>query len=186
MAQDLAQDVTEPTVDPTIEQLAQAVKEPGQKSLAIICWSSDLDKVWPVLILATTGAAQGMKVDVFFTFWGLRVLQKNDNRVTGRNWMQVGESVVDRGGTDHLKLGKINMAGMGTWMIKRLAKQHGVASPSELLEIARDLGVNLIPCQMTMDLYGLAQEDFIDGLPTPAGAATFLDLAADADITLFI
>lgn len=186
MAQEVLQDVAEGSAQTSAEALAETLEEPGQKSLAIICWSSDLDKVWPVLILATTGAAQGMKVDVFFTFWGLRVLQKNDNRVTGRNWMQIGESLVDRGGTDHLRLGKINMAGMGTWMIKRLAKKHGVASPSELLEIARDLGVNLMPCQMTMDLYGLKPEDFIDGLAPPVGAATFLDIAADADITLFI
>lgn len=186
MSQELLQEIAEAGAVASVEPQVASKKEPDQKSLAIICWSSDLDKVWPVLILATTGAAQGMKVDVFFTFWGLRVLQKNDNRITGRNWMQVGESVVDKGGTDHLKLGKINFAGMGTWMIKKLAKKHGVASPTELLEMARDLGVNMIPCQMTMDLYGLKQEDFIDGLPQACGAATFLDLAADADITLFI
>jgi peroxiredoxin family protein len=185
MAQVL-QDVALGNVETSVEAVAEAVKEPGQKSLAIICWSNDLDKVWPVLILASTGAAQGMKVDVFFTFWGLRVLQKNNNRVTGKSWMQVGESLVDKGGTDNLKLGKINFGGMGTWMIKRLAKKHGVASPTELLEAARDLGVNLMPCQMTMDLYGLSNEDFIDGLPQACGAASFLDIAADADITLFI
>ena len=82
------------------------------KRLAMICWSSDLDRVWPVLILATTGAASGLEVDVFFTFWGLRVLQRNDKRITGKNWMQKGESLVDRGGTDHLKLGKVNFGGM--------------------------------------------------------------------------
>jgi peroxiredoxin family protein len=158
-----------------------------QKSMAIVCWSSDLDRVWPTLILATTGAASGLDVNVFFTFWGLRVLQKNEKRVTGTNWMQKGESIMDRGGTDHLKLGKMHMGGAGTTMIKKLAQQYNVASPTELLEMARDLGVKLYPCQMTMELYGLdPKEDFIEGLETPMGAASFIDIAADADIQLFI
>jgi peroxiredoxin family protein len=157
-----------------------------QKTMSMVCWSSDLDRVWPVLILATTAAASGLEVNVFFTFWGLRVLQKNDKRMTGQNWMQKGESVVDRGGTDHLKLGKIHFGGAGTTMIKKLAKSYNVASPTELMEMAQSLGVKLFPCQMTMDLYGLTKDDFIDGLETPLGAASFIDMAADSDITLFI
>lgn len=156
------------------------------KRMAIICWSSDLDRVWPVMILATTGAASGLEVDVFFTFWGLRVLQKNGKRVTGKHWMQKAESIVDRGGTDHLKLGKVHFAGMGTTMIKKLARDHKVASITELIGMAQDLGVRLHPCQMTMDLYGFAREDFIDGLQPTLGAASFIDMAAQADITLFI
>lgn len=156
------------------------------KRMSLICWSSDLDRVWPVLILATTGAASGMDVNVFFTFWGLRVLQRNDVRVTGEAWQQKMESVMDRGGTDHLKLGKMHMGGMGTRMIKALADDHKVASPTELLEAAVDLGVRLYPCQMTMDLYGLEKDDFINGIEAPVGAASFLDMAADSDISMLI
>lgn len=158
----------------------------GNKRMAIICWSSDLDRVWPTLILATTGAASGLEVDIFFTFWGLRVLQKNNKRMTGTNWMQKVESLVDRGGIDHLKLGKIHFAGAGTKMIKKLAKNYKVASPTELLEMALEAGVRLHPCQMTMDLYGLKQSDFIDGLQPTLGAASFIDMACKADIQLFI
>ena len=71
-------------------------------------------------------------------------------------------------------------------MIKKLADSYNVASPTELLEMAKDLGVNLYPCQMTMDLYGLTRDDFIDGLQPTLGAASFIDMAARADITLFI
>lgn len=156
------------------------------KRMAMVCWSNDLDRAWPTLILATTGAASGLEVDVFFTFWGLRILQRNDKRITGKNWMQKGESLVDRGGTDHLKLGKIHFGGAGTMMIKKLARQYKVASPTDLLEMAIDVGVRLHPCQMTMDLYGLSSEDFIDGLQPSLGAASFIDMAAKADITLFI
>lgn len=158
----------------------------GGKKMALICWSSDLDRVWPVLILATTAAASGLEVDVFFTFWGLRVLQKNDVRITGTNLMQKAESLVDRGGTDHLKLGKIHFGGAGTKMIKMLANEYKVASPTELLEMAQDLGVRLHPCQMTMDLYGLSKDDFIDGVSAPIGAASFINMAADADISMLV
>jgi peroxiredoxin family protein len=157
-----------------------------QKRLSMICWSSDLDRVWPQLILATTAAASGMDVNLFFTFWGLRILQRKDRRVTGSNWMQKAESLVDRGSTEHLKLGKLHFAGMGTKMIKMLADSHKVATPTELLEAAIDLGVHFYPCQMTMELYGLTKDDFIDGIEPPLGAASFLDMAADSDITLFI
>ena len=169
-----------------ISAAAQAMTDEQVKRMAMVCWSSDLDRVWPTLILATTGAASGLEVDIFFTFWGLRVLQKNTRRFTGKNWMQKGESLVDRGGTDHLKLGRIHFGGAGTMMIKKLARQYKVASPTELLEMAMDVGVRLHPCQMTMDLYGLTTDDFIDGLQPTLGAASFIDMAAKADITLFI
>lgn len=162
------------------------VPEPAdEKKLVIMAWSGDLDKVWPTLILATSGAAMGMRTTVFFTFWGLFPLVKNDVRVTGENWMQKMLSMMNRGGTEHLKLGKMNFAGMGPWMMKKLAAEHKVASPSELLELARDMGVRLVPCQMTMDMLGLRREDLIDGIDDPAGATSALLEAQDA-ITLFI
>jgi len=153
--------------------------------LVIMAWSGDLDKVWPTFILATTGAAMGMETTVFFTFWGLFPLVKNDVRITGENWMQKMLSAMNRGGTEHLKLGKMNFGGMGPAMMKKLAEEHHVASPQELLEVARDLGVHLVPCQMTMDLLGLTKDDLIEGLEPPAGATTALLQAQDA-VTLFI
>lgn len=179
--------MTDTSMASTAAQL-QAVAEGDDdaKRMAVVCWSSDLDRVWPVLILSTTAAASGLEVDIFFTFWGLRVLQRNDRRITGDNWMQKMESFMDRGGTEHLKLGKMHMGGMGTTMIKKLASDFKVASPSELLEMAMDIGVRMHPCQMTMDLYGLKREDFVDGVRPSLGAASFIDMAAKADITLFI
>ena len=159
--------------------------ETKPKKLVIMAWSGDLDKVWPTLILATSGAAMGMRTTVFFTFWGLFPLVRNDVRITGENWMQKMLSLMNRGGTEHLKLGKMNFAGAGRGMMKKLARDHKVASPTQLLEMARDLGVHLVPCQMTMDLLGLKREDLIDGLEEPAGATSALLEAQDA-ITLFI
>jgi peroxiredoxin family protein len=155
------------------------------KKLVIFAWSGELDKIWPTFILATTAAAMGMPTTVFFTFWGLFPLVKNDVRITGDNWMQKMLSFMNRGGTEHLGLSKMNFVGAGPAMMKHLADEHHVASPTELLEVARDLGVTLIPCQMTMDLMGLTRDDLIDGLADPAGATTALVEAQDA-ITLFI
>jgi peroxiredoxin family protein len=137
------------------------------------------------MILATTGAAMGMQTTIFFTFWGLFSLVKDDTRITGEDWMQKMVAMMDRPGIDHLKLGRMNFVGAGPAMMKHLAKEHDVASPGELLEMATGLGVRLVPCQMTMDLLGLKREDMIDGLDEPAGAAAMLLEAQDA-VTLFI
>lgn len=158
-------------------------KETG--GLVIFAWSGDLDRVWPTLILANTAAALGKPVTVFFTFWGLFPLVRNDRGITGKGLMQKMLAVMNPGGTTKLRLSKLNFLGMGPAMMKTLAKRYNVASPQELLETARDMGVKLIPCQMTMDLMGLTTDDLIDGIEAPAGAATALAAAEDAT-TLFI
>jgi peroxiredoxin family protein len=169
----------------------EATAEEKPRKLVIFAWSGDLDKVWPQLILATTGVAMGMETTVFFTFWGLFPLLKNDRkhgrirRLTGENWMQKMLSSMNHGGTGHLKLSKMNFAGMGPRMMGKLAHAHKVAMPTELMEMARDMGVHMVPCQMTMDLMGLDRADLIDGLEEPAGATTALLAAQDA-VTLFI
>jgi peroxiredoxin family protein len=160
-----------------------SAKETG--GLVIFAWSGDLDRIWPTLILANTAAALGKPVTVFFTFWGLFPLVRNDRGMTGKKWMQKMLSLMNHGGTAHLKLSKMNFMGLGPMMMRTLAKQYNVASPQELLESARDMGVKLIPCQMTMDLMGLTKDDLIDGVEEPAGAATAL-AAADGAMTLFI
>jgi peroxiredoxin family protein len=156
-----------------------------ERKLVIFAWSGDLDRVRPTLILATSAAAMGQSVTVFFTFWGLFPLVRNDVRITGDNWMQRMMAVMNRGGTEHLKLSKMNFVGAGPRMMRKLARDHKVASPQELLETAQEMGVNLVPCQMTMDLLGLKREDLIEGLGEPAGATTALLEAQDAT-TLFI
>ena len=173
-----------PPIEQPAPQLAEKKPEVAEK-LVIFAWSGELDKIWPTLILATTGAAMGKETTVFFTFWGLFPLVKNQVRITGENWMQKMLSMMNRGGDEHLKLSKMNFAGAGPAMMNHLAKEHNVASPHELLEVAKEMGVHLVPCQMTMDLLGLKREDLIDGLDEPAGATMALAQAQGA-ITLFI
>jgi peroxiredoxin family protein len=188
---------TPPTVDPIAEAIAVADKwtepqpapdaEPAAaKDLLIIDYSGDLEKVWATLILATTGAAMGVKTRVFVTFWGLQVFVKDSKRITGETWMQKALSFMQRPGVSHRKLSKMNFLGMGPWMMGTLAKKYGVASPKELLEAAQAMGVEFMPCQMTMDMFGLKPEDMIEGMGEPVGAATVIGLMTENSVPLFI
>lgn len=172
-------------VDPT-ESDPTLAAAPEREKMVLIAASGDLDKAWPVLILATTGAAYGMDVTVFFTFWGLGILKKPDAGVTGDDWRQKMMSVLNRGTTQHLQLSKLNFGGLGARMMKDLADKNKVASVQELLELAQQMGVRLLPCQMTMDLMGLTTEDMIDGVETPGGAGSAISLMKQAQINLFI
>jgi len=170
----------------TLEVPAREREEhPGHRKLVIIASSGELEDVWAQMIMATSGAAMGMDTTIFYTFWGLFSLVKNDKHLTGDNWMQKMVAALDRPGTEHLKLAKMNFVGAGPAMMKKLAREHNVASPGELRQMAVDLGVKLVPCQMTMDLLGLKREDMIDGVGEPAGAAAMLMEAQDA-VTFFI
>jgi peroxiredoxin family protein len=172
------------------EAFADAFASPDQpakpRELVIICYSGDLEKTWASMILATTAAASGVPTKIFLTFWGLQTFVKDEVRITGQNWMQKMLSVMQRPGISHRKLSKMNFLGMGPWMMGTLAKKYGVASPKELLEAAQALGVEFMPCQMTMDMFGLKREDMIDGLGEPVGAATVIELLSNGAAPLFI
>jgi peroxiredoxin family protein len=164
----------------------QAKQVKKKNKMTIIAWGGQLDRIWPTTILATTAAASGMEASVFFTFWGLFAIVKPDVRITGDNWMQKMMSVMNPGSAQKAKLSRYHFAGAGPAMFKKLAQDHQVATPDELIALANDLGVRLIPCQMTMDLLGLKREDLIDGLEEPIGAATALAEMRDAAVSLFI
>jgi peroxiredoxin family protein len=159
----------------------------AQRQLVIINWSGSYDKVMPTLIMSSVAAASGYRASVFLTFWGLLPFVKDEKRIVGDNWMQKMLSAMQRPGISHLKLSQMNFMGMGPWMIGKLSKQYNVASPRELLEACQLMGVEFLPCQMTMDMYGLKREDMIEGLGPPTGAATVLELMTqDHTASLFI
>ena len=186
--------VAEPALDPLLAAIAAAQPEPAiapdgevkSRDLVLIWYSGELEKTWASLILATTAAASGVNTKIFITFWGLQAFVKDDVRITGETWMQKMMSVMQRPGISHRKLSKMNFLGMGPWMMGVLAKKYGVAKPKELLEAAEALGVEFMPCQMTMDMFGLKREDMIDGLGEPVGAATVIELLNNGAASLFI
>jgi len=182
--------VTERPLAAPVEPQPAVQPEPESKAatrdFVIINWSGDLDKVWPTLILSSTAAASGMAVKVFITYWGLLPFVKEDRRIVGKNWMQKMLALMQRPGISHVKLTKMNFMGMGPWMMGSLRKKYNVASPRELLEAATAMGVEFIPCQMTMDMFGLTRDDMIEGLGEPAGAATAIEIMTNAEASLFI
>jgi len=170
------------------EALAEREQDAHDKEnkITIVAWDGYLDRIWPTLILSTTAAASGMQVSVFFTFWGLFALVKPEKRRTGREWMTKALSVMNPAALKRAKLSRYNFAGMGPWMLSKVAEDYKTPHPTELLETARDMGVRLLPCQMTMDLMGVKREDLIDGLEEPIGAATALLEMKESAIQLFI
>lgn len=162
------------------------VPDDENESMTLVAWSGDLDKIWPTLILGSTGAAYGMNVTIFFTFWGLFPLVRDDVRITGADAMTKTLAGMNRPGMAHMKLSKLNMAGMGPWMMRKLASDQKVAQPHELIEMCLELGVKLWPCEMTMDLLGLRRDQLIEGVGEPVGAASALSAMSKSKINLFI
>jgi len=154
--------------------------------VTIIACSGDLDKAYPILILASTAAASGKEVTIFFTFWGLFIIKKNDGKIIGKDWMTRMLSWMHRGGSERLKLSQYRMGGMGTWMMNQVFRKNKVAKLAELLEACQEMGVKMVPCQMTMDAFGLSATDMIDGLEPPAGAAYAIAIGAESGINWFI
>lgn len=151
----------------------------------IVVFSGDMDKVLAAFILATTAASMDMDVKMFFTFWGLNVLRKK-KLTSGKNILQKMMNFMNRGGVDRLPLSKFNMLGMGPAMMKIMMKQSKVPSIEELLQTAKDLGVKLIACTTTFGFMGFRKDDFIDGVDSFAGAATFLGEVREGKISYFI
>lgn len=175
-----------PTTRPAPIPVPEHEHEHEAKDILIIAYSGELEKVWATMLLASTAGAMGAKCRVFVTFWGLPVFVKDSKRITGQNWMQKTMSFMQRPGISHRKLSKMDFLGVGPWMMNSLAKRYKNASPKELLEIAQSLGVEFIPCQMTLEMFGLTRDDLIDGMGEPVGAATVIGLMQDGSAPLFI
>jgi peroxiredoxin family protein len=151
----------------------------------IVVFSGDMDKVLASFILATTGASMGMDVQMFFTFWGLNVLRKK-KLTSGRSILQKMMNFMNKSGSSRLPLSKFNLMGMGPAMMKIMMKQAKVPSIPEFVEMSKEMGVKLIACTTTFGFMGFRKEDFIDGIDTFAGAATFLGDVIEGKVSYFI
>lgn len=152
--------------------------------LALVVFSGDLDKAIAALIIATGAASMGMETSMFFTFWGLNAVKKQ-KVFSGKNVLEQGFTAMLPGGLGQMGLSQMNFFGAGAQIIRKLMRDHGVSSVEELFEIARELGVRMVVCDMSRELLGVRDEELVDGLDT-GGVATFLGDAARAKVTLFI
>ena len=157
--------------------------EARQKKMAIIASKGTLDMGYPPLILATTAAALGYEVQVFFTFYGLQLLRKSLKHI---KISPLANPAMPMPLPMPVLVSAIpGMQAMATSMMKQKIKKHGVASLEDLRKLALEADVKMIACQMTIDLFEFKKSEFIDGIDY-GGAATFLEYAGGADVTLFI
>ena len=161
-------------------------KVAGNK-LSMVVFSGDLDKVLAAFVIATGAVAMGMEVVMFFTFWGTPVLRDKDKSAGGKDVMGKMFGTMLPKGTSQVKLSKMNMGGMGTAMMKSLMKKKNVASLEEMLELAGELGVQIVICEMSMNLMGFKREEMVDYPElTFGGVAKFMEEAGNSKVQLFI
>jgi peroxiredoxin family protein len=159
----------------------------GSKSMSIIVTKGTLDWAYPPFILATTAAAMGLEVTMFFTFYGLPLLLKDlDLKLSSLGNPAMKMPMMGA------HMGMPNVVSMipgvdraASTMMKNLMKKKGVASIQDLRQLAIEADVRLIACQMTMDLFEYTLDDMIEG-PELGGAATYIEVATQSDINLFI
>ena len=184
-------------LDERLEAKLAALKAARVPSMTIIATKGTLDWAYPPFILASTAAALGWNVSMFFTFYGLELLKKDLSslRVSplgnpampmkmpfGPEWFKsIGWNIPNA--VQSIIPG---FEAFATTMMRQTIKNNGVADIAELRELSVEAGVNLIGCQMTVDLFGYKREDFVADVKEYVGAASFLPMARDADVSLFI
>lgn len=151
----------------------------------IVVFSGDLDKALAAFIIANGAASMGKKVTMFFTFWGLNILRKPERISVKKGFVDSMFGAMMPRGTNKLKLSKMNMLGMGTAMMKKVMKDKNISSMDDLVKAAIDSGIELIACQMSMDVMGIKQEELLDGVKF-GGVGYMLGEAEDSDVNFFI
>ena len=157
-----------------------------KEKLTMVVFSGELDRALAAFIIATTAASMGMEVSMFFTFWGLNIIKKNEGGIKSKGLMRKMLGMLNRSGSKRLKLSKLNMLGLGTWMMKRLMKEVKTPSLDEMIVMAHQMGVKMIPCTTTCGLMGIEEDAFRSEVENQAGAAYFLGEARESRTTLFI
>ncbi|GAA1467953.1 FAD-dependent oxidoreductase [Microbacterium thalassium] len=164
---------------------AGGVARQSLDQVSFVVFSGDMDKVLAAFIIANGALAMGQKVSMFFTFWGLNALRRQDPPKRDRKVLDKMFGMMMPSGPEKLPLSTMNMAGMGPAMIKKVMEDHSVQTLPELMQSAREDGARLIGCTMTMDLLGIAESDLLEGIEL-GGVATFLGEAQKSGTTLFI
>ena len=184
-------------LDEILPQKLEELKASKTPSMTIIATKGTLDWAYPPFILASTAAALGWDVTVFFTFYGLNLLKKDVSDLKVSPLGNPGMPMKMPFGPDWFKginwnISNIVQAGipgfetMATMLMKQTIKNNGVAEIAELRSLCLEAGVKFIACQMTVDLFGFSHDDFIPELSEYAGAATALPIAQQSDVSLFM
>lgn len=152
----------------------------------IIVFSGELDKALAAFTLATGAASAGMDVTLFFTFWGLNLVKKPGAGLGAKGLKQKMMNTMNNATADSLPLSQFNMAGLGPVMMKSLMKDSRFPQVKEFIGTAKELGVKFVACTTTIGMMGLSKDDFIAEVDSFAGVATYLRIAQQSRINLFI
>ena len=156
------------------------------EKVTLIVFSGDMDKALAAFNLAIGATSMGMEVTMFFTFWGLNIIKKNDGPIKSRGMMRKMLNFMNRGGSKRLQLSRFHMFGLGKWMMGKLMQDIKFPSAQELMMMAHQAGVKFIACTTSMGMMGLSKEAFIPEVDSYAGVATYLANAKEGRINLFI
>jgi peroxiredoxin family protein len=184
-------------LDEILPRKLEEIRANKTPSMTIIATKGTLDWAYPPFILSSTAAALGWDVSVFFTFYGLQLLRKDLSHLKVSPLGNPGMPMKMPFGPDWFRGINWNIPNaiqgvipgfesLATGLMKQTIKNKGVASIPELRDLAVEAGVNMIGCQMTVDLFGFTHDDFIPEVKEYVGAASFLPMARDADVSLYI
>lgn len=151
----------------------------------MVVFSGDLDKAIASFIIANGAAASGKKVTMFFTFWGLNVLRKSEPVQVKKDFLGKMFGLMMPRGSRKLPLSRMNMMGAGSKLIRGVMKKNNISSVEDLMETAKEQGIELVACQMSMDVMGIQKEELIDGVKI-GGVGYYLGQADQSGINLFI
>jgi peroxiredoxin family protein/rhodanese-related sulfurtransferase/TusA-related sulfurtransferase len=157
----------------------------GKHSMVNVVFSNDFDKAMAAFIVANGAAAAGYEVTLFFTFWGINILRKSGPVTAKKNLIEKMFGLMMPKGPERLKLSQMNMGGLGMAMIKGIMKHKNVMPLPALIAQAKQSGVRLIVCTMSMDLMGIKKEELIEGVEE-GGVAMYVDHLSRSSANLFI
>ena len=176
--------MTTTQMDPAVALADLQAAKPDRVTIVLL--SGDLDRAMAAFIIATGAAAMGMKVTMFFTFWGLNTIRRKGASSQAKDWLRRMFGVLNKGGAEQLPLSRFHFGGLGTRMMQKVMKQNKMPGVPELMEMAMDLGVRFIACTTTMGLMGITKDTIIDGIDQFADVTTYFAEAKQGSVNLFI
>ena len=165
-------------------RLAGLEERQPEDRVSLVVFSGDLDKVLAAFVIATGAVAVGQEVSMFFTFWGLSALKK-DTKLAGKSLFEKMMAVMSPGSSRQLPVSKMNYFGVGARMLRKMMRDKKVSSLEEMIEMAREMGVKMVACEMSRDVMGIRDEELISDLEC-GGVASFLADSLNSRTSLFI
>ena len=156
------------------------------EKVTLVVFSGESDRALAAFNIAIGAVSMGMEVSMFFTFWGLNIIKKNEGPIRSKGIMRKMLNFMNRGGSKRLPLSKFHMFGLGKWMMGKLMRDAKFPSVGQMIVLAKQSGVKFIACTTSMGIMGISKEAFIPEVDSFAGVATYLAEAKESKVNLFV